>query len=78
MSKRRYTITSFDQSGRPFNFFTADANVLTSPDLTGEWEQKLRKIENNEMTREEFMNEISNLTKEFVSKTPVSAKLQMA
>ena len=47
----------------------ADANVLTSPDLTGEWEQKLRKIENNEMTREEFMNEISNLTKEFVSKT---------
>ena len=47
----------------------ADTNVLTSPALTGEWEHKLRKIENNEMTREEFMDEISTLTKEFVSKT---------
>tara|TARA_B100001248_G_scaffold256809_1_gene238382 strand:- start:3235 stop:4194 length:960 start_codon:yes stop_codon:yes gene_type:complete len=47
----------------------ADTNVLTSPALTGEWEHKLRKIENNEMTREEFMEEISTLTKEFVSKT---------
>lgn len=47
----------------------ANADVLTSPALTGEWEQKLRKIENGEMTRVEFMEEISSLTKDFVSKT---------
>lgn len=47
----------------------ADADVLTSPALTGEWEHKLRMIENGEMTRDEFMQEITLLTKEFVTNT---------
>lgn len=47
----------------------ADVNVLTSPTMTGEWEHKLRKIEEGEMSRDEFMQEISSLTQDFVSKT---------
>ena len=47
----------------------AGVEVLTSPALTGEWEQKLRMIEEGKMSRVSFMNEISNLTKSFVEKT---------
>ena len=53
-----------------FDFLkAAGTKVLTSPSLTGEWEYKLRKIEDGTMTREEFMKEISKLTEDFVSKT---------
>ena len=47
----------------------AGTDILTSPSLTGEWEHKLRKIEEGEMTRDQFMQEISKLTEEFVGKT---------
>ena len=47
----------------------AGVEVLTSPAMTGEWEQKLRQIEEGKMTRDSFMEEISNLTRDFVSKT---------
>ncbi len=47
----------------------AGVEVLTSPAMTGEWEQKLRKIEEGKLTREEFMSEISDMTKDFVEKT---------
>ena len=47
----------------------AGTDVLTSPSLTGEWEHKLRKIEEGEMTRDQFMQEISGMTKEFVERT---------
>ena len=47
----------------------AGTGVLTSPSLTGEWEHKLRKIEEKEMTREQFMQEISKMTVDFVEKT---------
>ena len=47
----------------------AGTDVLTSPSLTGEWEHKLRKIEEKEMTREQFMEEISKMTVDFVEKT---------
>ena len=53
-----------------FHFLeAAGTDVLTSPSLTGEWEHKLRKIEEGEMTREQFMEEISKLTENFVEKT---------
>ena len=52
-----------------FDFLHASGvEVLTSPAMTGEWEYKLRKIE-EEMTREEFMREISKVTEDFVSRT---------
>ena len=47
----------------------AGVEVLTSPAMTGEWEQKLRQIEEGKKTRTSFMDEISNLTKDFVAKT---------
>lgn len=41
---------------------------LTSPELTGEWEFRLREIEHRKLTREAFMGDIRELTKEIVGK----------
>jgi len=40
---------------------------LASPELTGEWEHKLRLIEQGKMTRPEFMDQISKLVKNVVA-----------
>ncbi len=40
---------------------------LASPELTGEWEHKLKLIEAGRMTREEFMKQISALVKKVVA-----------
>src|SRR4051812_13077195 len=40
---------------------------LASPELTGEWEHKLRLIEQGKMTREEFMKQISELVRKVVT-----------
>ena len=39
---------------------------LASPELTGEWEHKLRLIEQGRMTREQFMKEIGELVRKVV------------
>ena len=53
-----------------FDFLkAAGTEVLTSPSMTGEWEYKLRKIEDGSMTRDEFMRDITKLTEDFVTKT---------
>ena len=53
-----------------FQFLHASGvEVLTSPAMTGEWEQKLRMIEDGKMSRKAFMSEISSLTRDFVEKT---------
>jgi DNA topoisomerase III len=39
---------------------------LASPELTGEWEHKLRLIEQGKITRDEFMKEISELVRKVV------------
>jgi DNA topoisomerase-3 len=39
---------------------------LASPELTGEWEHKLKLIERGKMTRDEFMNQIWALVRNFV------------
>jgi DNA topoisomerase-3 len=39
---------------------------LASPELTGEWEHKLRLIEQGQLTREQFMQEISELVRKVV------------
>jgi len=39
---------------------------LTSPELTGNWEFKLRQIEQNELERNSFMEEIANMTRHMV------------
>ncbi len=45
------------------------AAALTSPSLTGEWEYKLHKIEEGKLSRESFMKEITDLTRDIVDKT---------
>ena len=39
---------------------------LTSPELTGNWEFKLRQIEQNKLERSSFMEEIANMTRHMV------------
>ena len=40
---------------------------LTSPELTAEWEHKLSQMEKGDISREDFMKEIANVTEEMVS-----------
>jgi DNA topoisomerase-3 len=40
---------------------------LASPELTGEWEHKLKMIEAGRLTREEFMQQISELVRKLVA-----------
>ena len=41
--------------------------ALTLPELTGEWESKLRKIERAEFNHEKFMEDIRKMTKDIVA-----------
>jgi DNA topoisomerase-3 len=41
---------------------------LTSPELTGEWEFRLREIEHSRLTRDAFMRDIRELTNDIVGK----------
>src|SRR5438874_2147163 len=41
---------------------------LTSPELTGEWEFRLREIEHRRLTRDAFMRDIRELTNDLVGK----------
>jgi DNA topoisomerase III len=44
-----------------------DITTLGSPELTGEWEYKLKEMEQGKLRRDVFMNEIKQLTKEIVA-----------
>jgi DNA topoisomerase-3 len=43
-------------------------NELTQPELTGDWEWKLGRIEKGEFTRTEFMREIAEMTRHMVER----------
>ncbi len=45
-----------------------DIDGLASPQMTGDWEYKLRQMEHGELARDEFMNEIKKYTHEIVGK----------
>ncbi|AFZ83032.1 DNA topoisomerase III [Candidatus Kinetoplastidibacterium crithidiae] len=45
-----------------------EVKELTSPELTGEWEHKLKQIEQNKLERSQFMSDIINMTKNIVKK----------
>ena len=44
------------------------AETLCKPELTGEWESKLKRMERGELGRDEFMRQIRGLTSEIVEK----------
>jgi len=41
-------------------------NELTSPELTGEWEHRLKQIEQSELDRDDFMRDIAQMTQVIV------------
>ncbi|HEV8072820.1 MAG TPA: DNA topoisomerase 3, partial [Opitutaceae bacterium] len=45
------------------------ADALTTPDMTGEWEYKLRQMEHGKFPRDKFMAEIVEVTKGIVDRT---------
>ena len=44
------------------------ADTLTRPEMTGEWEYKLKQMEQGKLPREEFMRQIRDLTVQLVEK----------
>ncbi|MEO0414685.1 MAG: DNA topoisomerase III [Verrucomicrobiota bacterium] len=48
-------------------------NILASPEMTGEWEYKLKQMEAGELTRPAFMNEIRQLTQDVVGTAKTAA-----
>lgn len=45
-----------------------DIPALASPEMTGEWEYKLKQMERGELERDQFMQEIVDLTQKIVEK----------
>ena len=45
------------------------ADALTKPNMTGEWEYKLRQMEHGAYPRDKFMDEIASVTKGIVERT---------
>lgn len=43
-------------------------SALCSPEMTGEWEHKLKRIQAGEMKRKEFMSQIKDFTREIVER----------
>src|SRR3546814_14729556 len=43
-------------------------NELTSPELTGEWEHRLKQIEQRQLDRDAFMREIAQMTQVIVKR----------
>jgi DNA topoisomerase-3 len=41
---------------------------LTKPELTGEWEHRLRQVQKRQVSREEFMGQIAELTRHIVGR----------
>ena len=48
--------------------------TLTRPEMTGEWEFKLKQMEQSQLPREEFMRQIRDLTAQMVEKIRVGAE----
>ena len=51
-----------------------DAHMLTSPELTGNWEHRLGKIERGEDSREKFMSDIAGFAEQTVHKLDETLK----
>ncbi|MEY4387824.1 MAG: hypothetical protein RLY20_3107 [Verrucomicrobiota bacterium] len=49
-------------------------NELTKPEMTGEWEFQLKKMERGQMPRDQFMGEIRHFTEEIVRKAKLYDK----
>ena len=69
MERDRKEIIPTGKAENLLNFLAAlKVETLTSPSLTGEWEQRLRQIEEGSLSREDFMAAIVDQTKTIVEK----------
>src|SRR6218665_3720238 len=50
------------------------ADTLSSPELTGQWEYKLRQMEQRQLDRPSFMHDIRKLAADIVDKSKAFAK----
>jgi DNA topoisomerase III len=53
---------------------TIGIETLSSPEMTGQWEYKLRQMEQNELDRTSFMRDIRGLTTQIVERTKAYSK----
>lgn len=53
---------------------TIGIETLSSPEMTGQWEYKLRQMEQNELDRTTFMRDIRGLTTQIVERTKAYSK----
>ncbi len=51
-----------------FAFKHFGVNEITSPELTGDWEYKLKQMEQGKLRREEFMDHIEEVTRDLVER----------
>ncbi|RFC46208.1 MAG: DNA topoisomerase-3 [Verrucomicrobia bacterium] len=49
-------------------------DILASPEMTGQWEHKLKRMEHGELRRDTFMSEIRRLTDDVVARAKISAR----
>lgn len=49
-------------------------DILYSPEMTGQWEQKLKRMEHGELPRDAFMRDIRDLTVDVVERAKTSAQ----
>ena len=69
MDRNQRELVPSAKAEQVMQFLTAvKAEDLTSPDMTGEWEYKLRQMEHGKFSRDEFMAEIVRETKGIVDR----------
>jgi DNA topoisomerase-3 len=69
LERERRDLIPSAKAERLFEFLSRiKAEALTRPDLTGEWEYKLHKIERGELDGDAFIHEIATLTKDLIER----------
>ncbi len=64
IERNRKTLTATTTGRRLISLL--GENILRSPEMTGEWEQKLKKIESGVLAPERFMDEIKQFTNQII------------
>jgi DNA topoisomerase-3 len=69
LERDRRDLIPTSKAERLFDFLSRiKAEVLTRPDLTGEWEYKLHKIEHGQLDGDAFIHEIATLAKDLIAR----------
>lgn len=70
MERQQRELAPTPKAEQLLEFLTAvRADALTKPDMTGQWEYKLRQMEQGRYDRDQFMSEITEVTEGIVDRT---------